>query len=97
VNGLRNSYFGTHAYCNAVNFFSATNAAIAQGLLHVPSLGVGTDGYPCVSTQDFFLVDATQSSGVVTTYLTTTTSQVKASLWYPIFVQDCPKYHLQSD
>jgi hypothetical protein len=69
VNGTQNSPFGQFAYCNAVNFFRAANAAIRAGKLTVPALGTAKDGQPCMTTRDFGMVDMDQSDNVQTQYL----------------------------
>jgi hypothetical protein len=72
VNGITNSIFGQFAYCNAPAFFMAANAAITQGTLKVPALGMANDGQICPTTHDFFVVDMDQSDNVITSYLITT-------------------------
>ena len=69
VNGLNGSLFGQYAYCNAVAFFQAANAAITAGKLAVPALGTGSDGLPCPTTRDFGIVDQDQSDNLTATYL----------------------------
>lgn len=69
VNGLPGSIFGQFAYCNAPNFFMATNRAINRGQLRIPPLGMGKDGRPCPTTRSFGVVDQDQSDNVVATYL----------------------------
>jgi hypothetical protein len=69
VNGLNGNIFGQFSYCNAPAFFTAANAAIASGQLKVPALGTATDGKPCPTVRDFFIVDQDQSDNVTTTYL----------------------------
>jgi hypothetical protein len=69
VNGTKGSIFGQFAYCNAPQFFSTANTAIAAGKLTVPDLGTAQDGMPCLSTRDFGLVDMDQSDNVTSTYL----------------------------
>jgi len=63
--------FGQFAYCNAVAFFVAANAAINNRQLLVPPLGIALDGQPCPTVRDFSVVDMDQSDNVVTTYLVT--------------------------
>lgn len=75
VNGIQGSPFGQFAYCNAVNFFWAANAAIRAGRLHVPALGTGSDGKACPTTRSFALVDMDQSDNVQTNYLVTANGQ----------------------
>jgi len=69
VNGLGDSLFGQVAYCNAPAFFQAANAAVANGALVVPRLGLGRDGQTCPSVRSFALVDQDPSDNVTTTYL----------------------------
>jgi hypothetical protein len=72
IGALNGDPMGQFAYCNAVTFFKAANAAIAAGQLVVPPLGTAVDGQPCPTTRSFFIVDQDQSDNVVTTYLLTT-------------------------
>jgi hypothetical protein len=69
VNGMPNSVFGQFSYCNAPAFFKAANRAIRRGKLHVPRLGMASDGRPCPSVRDFFVVDQDQSDNLPVTYL----------------------------
>ncbi len=69
VNGLGGSAFGQYAYCNAVAFFQAANAAIAAKKLVVPAAQTGKDGLPCPTVRDFSVVDQDQSDNVVSSYL----------------------------
>ncbi len=69
VNGSGNSLFGQFSYCNAAAFFTAADAAIAQGRLTIPPLGTAADGEACPTTRDFGIVDQDQSDNVTTTYL----------------------------
>jgi hypothetical protein len=69
VNGLNASVFGQFAYCNAPAFFAAANAAIAAGQLQVPAAGTASDGNPCPTVRDFFIVDQDQSDNLPTLYL----------------------------
>ncbi|GHO44639.1 hypothetical protein [Ktedonospora formicarum] len=71
VNGLPNNPFGQFAYCNAPAFFRSANQAIRQGKLVPPQLGQGSDGQPCPTVRDFFIVDQDQSDNVTTVYLAT--------------------------
>jgi hypothetical protein len=71
TNGLTNSIFGQFAYCNAIQFFASSNAAITAGTLKVPPLGMANDGQICPTTHDFFVVDMDQSDNVITSYLIT--------------------------
>jgi hypothetical protein len=69
VNGLNGNIFGQYSYCNAPAFFTAANAAIAAGKLIVPASGTASDGKPCPTVRDFFIVDQDQSDNVTTVYL----------------------------
>jgi hypothetical protein len=69
VNGLGGSAFGQYAYCNAVAFFRAANAAIAAKKLTVPPAQTARDGLPCPTVRDFSVVDQDQSDNVVSSYL----------------------------
>jgi hypothetical protein len=69
VNGVAGSVFSQYSYCNAVAFFQAADAAIADGSLKVPNLGKGKDGLPCPTVRDFFVVDQDQSDNLPTLYL----------------------------
>jgi hypothetical protein len=71
VNGAPGSVFGQVAFCNAHAFFKAANAAIAQGQLKIPALGKASDGQPCPTVRDFYVVDQDQSDNVPTLYLIT--------------------------
>jgi hypothetical protein len=64
--------FGQFSHCNAVAFFEKIKALILKNVpLHppIPELGTASDGMPCPTTRDFFLVDMDPSDNVVTTYL----------------------------
>lgn len=69
VNGLPNNVFGQFSYCNAPTFFKAAHRAILKGQLQVPDLGIASDGRPCPSVRDFFIVDQDQSDNLPVTYL----------------------------
>jgi hypothetical protein len=69
--GVRNSLFGQNAFCDASQFFTAANAAIARGQLTVPDLGTAKDGKPCPTTRDFSVVDQDQSDNTTDDYLVT--------------------------
>ncbi len=69
VDALGQSVIGQVSACNAVNFYRAANALIADGVLKVPPLGTSEDGEPCESVRNFALIDQDQSDNVVTTYL----------------------------
>ena len=74
VNGLPGSVFDQVAFCNAVPFFSAVNAAISEKKLAVPEPGVGSSGFPCPTVRSFSVVDQDQSDNVITSYLIVTTA-----------------------
>jgi hypothetical protein len=69
VDASGQSVIGQSAACNAVNFYKAANAAIANGTLGVPPAGIALDGLPCLTTRDFALIDQDQSDNVNTKYL----------------------------
>jgi hypothetical protein len=69
VDALGQSVIGQVSACNAVNFYRAANAEIANGTLAVPQTGTSEDGEPCETVRNFALVDQDQSDNVVTTYL----------------------------
>jgi hypothetical protein len=69
VDGSNGNVFGPFAYCNAPAFFTAANASIADGKLKVPALGTASDGKPCPTVRDFFVVDQDQSDNLPTLYL----------------------------
>jgi hypothetical protein len=69
VDALGQSVIGQVSACNAVNFYRAANAEIANGILRVPPTGTSADGQPCETVRNFALVDQDQSDNVVTTYL----------------------------
>jgi len=74
VNGTRNGgLFGQYAYCNAPSFFWAAQHAIRRGKLVVPPLGTATDGKPCPTTHDFFVVDQDPSDNLPASFLVTQT------------------------
>ena len=64
--------FGQFSHCNAVAFFEKIKTLILKKIPlnpPIPELGTATDGMPCPTTRDFFLVDMDPSDNVVTTYL----------------------------
>ena len=69
VDALGQSVIGQVSACNAVNFYRAANAEIANGTLTVPPLGTSEDGQPCESVRNFALIDQDQSDNVITAYL----------------------------
>jgi hypothetical protein len=71
VNGITGSIFGQFAYCNAVAFFRAANAAINANKIRIPPLGTAQDGFPCPTSRDFFIVDQDQSDNLPVSYLVT--------------------------
>ena len=72
VNGSPGSVFGQVAFCNTHAFFHAANAAIDKGRLKIPALGKASDGLPCPTVRDFYVVDQDQSDNLPTLYLITT-------------------------
>ena len=75
VDALGQSVFGQVSACNAVAFYQAANAAIANGTLTIPAAGTATDGQACQTTRDFALIDQDQSDNVVSQYLITAGGQ----------------------
>ncbi len=69
VDALGQSLIGQVSACNAVNFYNAANADIANGTLKVPPAGTSLDGQTCETTRDFSLIDQDQSDNVVSKYL----------------------------
>jgi hypothetical protein len=69
VDALGQSLIGQVSACNAVNFYKAANAQIANGTLKVPPAGTASDGQPCLTTRDFGTIDQDQSDNVITSYL----------------------------
>jgi hypothetical protein len=69
VDASGQSVIGQVSACNAVNFYNAANAAIANGTLKIPALGTASDGQACQTTRDFPLIDQDQSDNVVSQYL----------------------------
>jgi hypothetical protein len=69
VDALGQSVIGQVSACNAVNFYRAANALIADGALQVPAIGTSNDGQPCETVRNFALVDQDQSDNVISTYL----------------------------
>src|SRR6202012_4069180 len=64
--------FGEVRFCNADAFLKVAIAAIASGQLKVPPLGTASDGLPCPTVRDFFVVDQDQSDNLPTLYLVMT-------------------------
>ncbi len=76
VNGLSaQNIFGQFSDCNGAAFFTAANAAIANGKLTIPALATAKDGQPCPTVRSFFVVDQDQSDNVPTKYLVTKTGK----------------------
>ena len=71
VDALGQSLIGQVSACNAVAFYRAANADIADGKLSIPAAGTATDGQACQTTRDFALIDQDQSDNVVSQYLIT--------------------------
>jgi hypothetical protein len=69
VDALGQSVIGQVSACNAVSFYRAANALIAEGVLQVPAIGTSDDGAPCETVRNFALVDQDQSDNVISTYL----------------------------
>ena len=69
TNGAQGSIFGQFAFCNAPQFFTAANTAIANHLITIPALAKGKDGLPCMTTRDYGLIDQDQSDNVISSYL----------------------------
>jgi hypothetical protein len=64
--------FGQFSHCNAVAFFEKIKTLILNHVPlnpPIPDLGFASDGMPCPTTRDFFLVDMDPTDNVVTTYL----------------------------
>jgi hypothetical protein len=75
VDALGQSVIGQVSACNAVNFYRAANAMIAEGFLQVPALGTSQDGQTCESVRNFALIDQDQSDNVISTYLLNASGQ----------------------
>jgi hypothetical protein len=75
VDALGQSLIGQVSACNAVAFYRAANADIADGKLSIPGAGTATDGQACQTTRDFALIDQDQSDNVVSQYLITASGQ----------------------
>ena len=56
VDAYGQSVIGQVSACNAVNFYRAANALIAEGVLKIPATGTSSDGQPCLTTRDFGVV-----------------------------------------
>ena len=75
VDALGQSVFGQVSTCNAVAFYQAAKADIANGTLKVPAAGTGTNGQACQTSRAFPVIDQDQSDNVVTQYLITAGGQ----------------------
>ncbi len=75
VDALGQSVIGQVSACNAVNFYRAANALIADGVLQVPAIGTASDGQACETVRNFALVDQDQSDNVISTYLLNASGQ----------------------
>ena len=69
VDALGQSVFGQVSSCNAVAFFQAAKADIANGTLQVPAAGTATNGQACQTSRAFPVIDQDQSDNVVSQYL----------------------------
>ena len=76
VNGGKGSIFGQFAFCDASQFFTAANTAIANHRITIPALAKGKDGLPCMTTRDYGLIDQDQSDNVISSYLVRPNGQV---------------------
>jgi hypothetical protein len=77
VNGADGANFGQFAYCNAPAFFRAAHRALQRNLIAIPPLGTASDGRPCPSVRDFFVVDQDQSDNLPTSYLMTSSGMAQ--------------------
>jgi hypothetical protein len=75
VDALGQSVIGQVSTCDAVAFYRAASADIANGTLKVPAAGTAADGQACQTTRDFALIDQDQSDNVVSQYLITAGGQ----------------------
>ena len=75
VDAAGQSVFGQVSACNAVAFYQAADAQIANGTLKIPAAGTATDGQACETTRAFPLIDQDQSDNVVSQYLITASGQ----------------------
>jgi hypothetical protein len=64
-----NSPFGQFGFCNVDAFWKAMETVRVQGNLPVPPTGVASDGLPCPTIRDYFVVDMDPDDGVPTQYL----------------------------
>jgi hypothetical protein len=77
VDALGQSLIGQVSACNAVNFYRAADAAIADGALTIPALGTSSDGQQCETSRNFALIDQDQSDNVVSHYLINANGQTE--------------------
>ena len=75
VDALGQSVFGQVSTCNAVAFYQAAKADVANGTLKVPAAGTGTNGQACQTSRAFPVIDQDQSDNVVSQYLITAGGQ----------------------
>jgi hypothetical protein len=75
VDALGQSVIGQVSTCDAVAFYRAASADIANGTLKIPAAGTAADGQACQTTRDFALIDQDQSDNVVSQYLITAGGQ----------------------
>jgi hypothetical protein len=76
VTGPQGSPFGQFGWCNADRFWNTVNILIQQGKVTTPPLGTASDGLPCPTLRDFFIVDMDPDDGVETLYLVTILNHV---------------------
>jgi len=76
VTGPQGSPFGQFRWCNADRFWMTVNSLIQQGKITVPALGMASDGLPCPTLRDFFIIDMDPDDGVETLYYVTFGGQV---------------------
>ncbi|MGH3256352.1 MAG: hypothetical protein ACRDOU_13330 [Streptosporangiaceae bacterium] len=69
VDAYGQSVIGQVSACNAVSFYRAANALIAEGALKVPAIGTSEDGQVCETVRNFALIDQDQSDNVISAYL----------------------------
>ena len=69
IDAFGDSIISQTSACNAAAFYTAANAAVANGTLTVPALGTDSNGNACESTRSFSLIDQDQSDNVNSVYL----------------------------
>jgi hypothetical protein len=69
IDAFGDSIISQTSACNASAFYTAANAAVANGTLTVPALGTDANGNACESTRSFSLIDQDQSDNVNSVYL----------------------------